>query len=952
MDRVEYHLERLLPSLQLLHQLELFQQAELQQLTQRRREYETSLISRGVDASKYHEYIGFETDFTKLATLRIRRAGKDDTGNDKVTMKDRNQLKRFMERHTISIWQRMISKLGPKDHNVFLEYLSFLEERKMRRVYSEVAAQALSMHPMEAKLWIVVASWELNSNLDASAARMTLLRGIRLNTTAAVAPSAAAESSSQAGRRRKKARRDQDEDVSTPSDAASTSALPPSLALPKDVPSPTKKLTNLWLAYFRMELVFMERLRRRWAVLGIHGGQQNEKEANATASDADSDDEDSAAGPTHDIDEEDKQGEQAAKVTAPHKLLSGALPIAIVCAALDLRRDSDADPQLSSPSLPTEARYLFLTMVFDELTRFGREVIEDDEAGMTALTSLQGSLTEAIRPLAATEQNAKILALLKQRQRLQQYTLQLRAQETTGARTSLSAIGEAEQERKVRERKDEQFTKWSDLRFFGDHWTKLDDFEAMEEVYGDAATAVLRLLEESSASVHSMAADEKRAQLHLLRAIHFEVSTDYHELILRSRRKTAPNAEHIKGFLACLKASFDELRQGGRLLLNLRVRFLIVVWRALAYRSDAEGGDEQTAVESPLLPFVSAALLQAGKEGQAQLKGNRAEEIRLLVTLSRYTALEHASLLQQQGSSSTASSADLVFDWSELNEEMQERASGRSKSSDADSLLRARIWVSLSACKIANDFYDNREVFASEGELLWRSSLHLPKMSRGEVTALPKATDVCLPLWDYFFDSLNSVFGQRGDFTSLLQDASIWTRRILLSCNAATAETQRRYQALHDRALTCLFDQGPDHQTLSFCQDTKKASPSLAFWNHLAGHPEADSSDLLKDVYIEIESLVDRSAQQSSSSHQEADLLESYRLLFRWYLHGSTASSTEGSGVQPQSRKALDLFNKAKRRGQGDETWIRLVEKVWEQVCHEGEDASDVEESESSSDGE
>lgn len=76
MERVSYHLERLLPSLQLLQQHDIFTSQELNHLTNQRRSKETNLIRRKVEAVDYLEYAQWESQVEDLRVEKCVRLGK------------------------------------------------------------------------------------------------------------------------------------------------------------------------------------------------------------------------------------------------------------------------------------------------------------------------------------------------------------------------------------------------------------------------------------------------------------------------------------------------------------------------------------------------------------------------------------------------------------------------------------------------------------------------------------------------------------------------------------------------------------------------------------------------------------------------------------------------------------------------------------------------------------
>ncbi|TFK44537.1 U3 small nucleolar RNA-associated protein 6-domain-containing protein [Crucibulum laeve] len=112
-------------------------------------------------------------------------------------------------RRQFHIFERALRKFK-SDVGLWIQYIQVAKKEGARALVGRVTARALQLHPNKPALYIIAASHELN-HLSPSAARALLQRGIRMN--------------------------------------------------PDSV--------DLWREYVRMELGFVESLRRRWDILGI-----------------------------------------------------------------------------------------------------------------------------------------------------------------------------------------------------------------------------------------------------------------------------------------------------------------------------------------------------------------------------------------------------------------------------------------------------------------------------------------------------------------------------------------------------------------------------------------------------------------------------------------------------------------------------------------------------------
>ncbi|PWN40820.1 hypothetical protein IE81DRAFT_276410, partial [Ceraceosorus guamensis] len=202
-------LERTLPQLTWLESTGQFSKWELQQVTSSRSKHEQSLIRRGVTREDFHRYIAFEADFESLRLLREERLSRP------ISVKESAKARADAIRTLINIYERGCKRLRG-DVMFWEEYIAWSLAKGMRIVSGRIIARALAMFPNAVRLWIRCADWQLNVNGAPNAARALLQRAIRLNAR-------------------------------------------PHLS--------SIEMLSLWIEYIRMELVFLERVRRRRKVL-------------------------------------------------------------------------------------------------------------------------------------------------------------------------------------------------------------------------------------------------------------------------------------------------------------------------------------------------------------------------------------------------------------------------------------------------------------------------------------------------------------------------------------------------------------------------------------------------------------------------------------------------------------------------------------------------------------
>lgn len=281
MERVQYQLERSVPQLQLLDENSVFTKEQLRSITTQRQTFEGRLLRRGPDKLDYLRYAEFERNLADLINVKANRIGLPRSFHrDNAT---------YHTGHIIAIYERLVLKFK-YDVDAWQQYIAFAKSRKMRVVTGRVYARALSLHPNNVPLWLAAAAHELNDNASTTAARSLLQRALRLNrlpwtqanTSDAATPSTNKRANNGDSSNSNKRLRHVDDSTHLAADnteSGSTSG-PATLKLS----AREADLLRLWVEYIRMELVFIERLRRRWLVLGLNWDDQTAHEDGLSSS--------------------------------------------------------------------------------------------------------------------------------------------------------------------------------------------------------------------------------------------------------------------------------------------------------------------------------------------------------------------------------------------------------------------------------------------------------------------------------------------------------------------------------------------------------------------------------------------------------------------------------------------------------------------------------------------
>ncbi|KAJ3344310.1 U3 snoRNP protein [Gonapodya sp. JEL0774] len=221
-ETVQHMLETTLPELHDLEARGLFSKAEIKAIVKARTDHEYRLarrVSRQVD---YLRYIQYETNLESLRKKRKSRAlallkakaskHASAEGNGAAAARDVS-WKGSVSDHSIRqrlhhLYERMLKKF-PANPALWLQYFDWAKSVGSSKILGRSYARAIQLHPTKPTFWILAASWEFEQNLNIAAARALLQRALRLNSDS----------------------------------------------------------QKLWLEYFRLELLYAEKLRERQRVL-------------------------------------------------------------------------------------------------------------------------------------------------------------------------------------------------------------------------------------------------------------------------------------------------------------------------------------------------------------------------------------------------------------------------------------------------------------------------------------------------------------------------------------------------------------------------------------------------------------------------------------------------------------------------------------------------------------
>lgn len=229
-DTVRQLMEAMVPELQALEATGYFSRTEVRQIIVRRQDHEYALKRRAAVKADYLRAVEYEMQLEELR--RHRHAAARARAEARTTLCNATTLAgHCIVRRVHFIYDRATRKFHG-DVALWASWLQFCHASGSARQMSRVLSRALRLHPTVSALWTYAAAWEFEHNLDTGAARALMQRGLRLCSGGAAAE-------------------------------------------------------LLWHEYFRLELLYAARLRKRRRVLGVDGMGADELVAGGLVSSGD-----------------------------------------------------------------------------------------------------------------------------------------------------------------------------------------------------------------------------------------------------------------------------------------------------------------------------------------------------------------------------------------------------------------------------------------------------------------------------------------------------------------------------------------------------------------------------------------------------------------------------------------------------------------------------------------
>ncbi|KAJ3008204.1 U3 snoRNP protein [Thoreauomyces humboldtii] len=182
-DQVQFHLEKMVPELEDLQERGIFLPNEIRSIVKQRTTHEYRIHRIIPLKADFLRYIAYEENLERLRRKRKARLGMDHapTPEELAEGVKHSSLSDYsMMRRIHGLYNKLLMKFAG-DTALWIQYFDWCRTTKSTKALGRVFAKALQMHPTNDTFWIMAAAWEFEDNGNIAGARVLMQRGLRLN---------------------------------------------------------------------------------------------------------------------------------------------------------------------------------------------------------------------------------------------------------------------------------------------------------------------------------------------------------------------------------------------------------------------------------------------------------------------------------------------------------------------------------------------------------------------------------------------------------------------------------------------------------------------------------------------------------------------------------------------------------------------------------------------------
>lgn len=170
---VEKRCEDMIPQLEHMESIKLFDKNEIRGIAKKLKEYEYKIQRHTKTKEDYLKYIQYETDLLKLIKQRRSKFGIIQKTSD-IDYAVTNKINH--------LYKEAIFKFQD-DIRFWIAYIKFCKHVHFHNNVSHMLGKMLQVHQDKPKCWHIAAIWELEENKNKDTARQFLLRGLHIHPT-------------------------------------------------------------------------------------------------------------------------------------------------------------------------------------------------------------------------------------------------------------------------------------------------------------------------------------------------------------------------------------------------------------------------------------------------------------------------------------------------------------------------------------------------------------------------------------------------------------------------------------------------------------------------------------------------------------------------------------------------------------------------------------------------
>ncbi|TPX68225.1 hypothetical protein SpCBS45565_g03279 [Spizellomyces sp. 'palustris'] len=185
-DSVQYHLERMVPELEDLQERGFFSAAEIKSIVKQRTAHEYRIHRIIPLKSDFLRYIAFEENLERLRRKRKRRMGQEKEAashgkpSDPFEQPQSSLSDYSIMRRIHGLYGKMLKKFSG-DTLLWVQYFDWCSKVNSSKALGKNFAKAIQLHPTKPTFWVMAAAWEFEQNANMTSARVLLQRGLRIN---------------------------------------------------------------------------------------------------------------------------------------------------------------------------------------------------------------------------------------------------------------------------------------------------------------------------------------------------------------------------------------------------------------------------------------------------------------------------------------------------------------------------------------------------------------------------------------------------------------------------------------------------------------------------------------------------------------------------------------------------------------------------------------------------